>query len=188
MRIALLFLLAACYRNAPEPAITNKSTTVDSTALTVTAHSVGPIDSETKATLADLRAALLGYEVKPENDGALQFAIYRGGEKLAYVVPDENTGLVFNVHIVSPRVRIVGHPWRVGHVFGDAAHLTNCECWGPNPTCYAAGEHIGVNFARDCDGVSGEERKALRALNGLTVQRVIWSPTPLGEAYGENVD
>lgn len=188
MRIALLFLLAGCYRGAPESALTNKSTAVESNLLTVTAHGVGPIDSESKATLTDLRALLSGFEVRPVNDGALQYDIYRGGERLAFVVPDENTGLVFNIHVVSSRVRVVGHPWRVGHVFGDAAHLTNCECWGPNPTCYAAGEHIGVNFARDCDGVSGEERKALRVLDGLTVQRVIWSPTPLGEAYGENVD
>jgi hypothetical protein len=188
MRLAVVVLVAGCYRGTSQPALTNQSTTIDSTLMTVTAHGVGPIDSETKATLMDLRTLLVGYEVKPENDGALQFDIYRGGDKLAFVVPDENTGLVFNIHVISPRVRVVGHPWRVGHVFGDAAHLTNCECWGPNPTCYAAGEHIGVNFARDCDGLTGEDRKALRVLDGLTVQRVIWSPTPLGEAYGEEGD
>lgn len=188
MRLAAVALVAACYRSTPEPAITNKSRTREPGLLAMTAHGVGPIDSESKATLMDLRALLSGFEVRPVNDGSLQFDIYRDGVKLAYVVPDENTGLVFNVHVVSSRVDIAGHPWRVGYVFDDAAHLTNCECWGPNPTCYAEGEHIAVNFARDCDGVTNVDRKVLRVLDGLTVQRVIWSPTPLGEAYGENAD
>lgn len=184
-----LALTAGCYTSTPAPTISNKSDAIDPSVLTMTAHGMGPIDSESKATLVALRAALIGFEVKPVNDGALQYDIYKNGERLGYVVPDETTGLVFNIHVVSPRVRIVGHPWRVGRVFGDSRHLTHCECWGPHPTCYAAGERIAVNFARDCDEVVvSEDRKSLRVLDGDKVQRVIWSPTPFGEAYGETQD
>lgn len=189
MRIAPLILLAACYRSTSAPAIGNRSEAVEPTIITVTRHGLGPIDSESKATLVDLRKALVGYEVKPANDGALQYDIYKDNEKLAFVVPDDNTGLVFNIHVTSSRVRVVGHPWRVGRVFGDSRHLTNCECWGPNPTCYAAGEHIAVNFDRECDDtIVTADRESLRALDGLRVQRVIWSPTPFGEAHGETQD
>ena len=83
---------------------------------------------------------------------------------------------------------LVAERWRVGRVFGDSRHLTSCECWGPNPTCYAAGEHIAVNFARACEEVVSEDKESLRLLDGLTVQRVIWSPTPFGEVYGETQD
>jgi hypothetical protein len=189
MRFVALALLAGCYRSSPAPAIANKSEPVEPGILTVTAHAVGPIDGESKATLVELRAQLVGYEVKPVNDGSLQYDIYKSGEKLGYVVPDDNTGLVFNVHITSSRVRVVGHPWRVGRVFGDSRHLTHCECWGANPTCYSAGERIAVNFDRECDdSIVNEDRKSLRALDGLKVQRVIWSPVPFGEAYGESQD
>lgn len=190
MRIAPLFLLAACYRSSPPPPpIANKADAAGSSTLTVTAHGVGPIDSESKATLVGLRAQLVGYEVRPVSDGSLQYDIYEDGEKLGFVVPDDNTELVFNVHITSSRVRVIGHPWRVGRVFRDSRHLTHCECWGPHPTCYAAGERIAVNFERECDNVmvSGD-RQALRVLDGLKVQRVIWSPVPFGEAYGETHD
>ncbi|HTL38732.1 MAG TPA: hypothetical protein VL326_36625 [Kofleriaceae bacterium] len=190
MRVASLILLAGCYRSTGQPtaSITNQTQGAEPAALTMTASGVGPIDSTTKVTLTNLRAILVDYEVKPVNDGSLQYDIYRGGERLAYVVPDDQSGLVFNVHAVSSQVAVSGYPWRVGRAFGDAAHLTNCECWGPNPTCYATGEHLAVNFNRNCDGLTSGDTSALRKLNGELVQRVIWSPTAFSDDYGEDRD
>jgi hypothetical protein len=171
-----------------DPAIANQADRAEPASLTMTPHGVGPIDSTTKATLTDLRALLVGYEVRPVNDGSLEYDIYKHGEKLAYVVPDDHSGYVFNVHAVSSKVEVTGHPWRVGRAFGDVAHLTSCECWGPNPTCYATGEHIAVNFNRDCADVTTGDRNALRVLDGEIVQRVIWSPSAFGEDSGESSD
>jgi hypothetical protein len=189
MRVVSLILLSGCYRGGPAQTeiLTNKTEQAAPAALTMTSHGVGPIDSTTKATLTDLRNVLVDYDVKPVNDGSLQFDIYRNGVRLAYVVPDDQSGYVFNVHAVSSEVAVVGHSWRVGRAFGDGARLTSCECWGPNPTCYVAGEHLAVNFNRTCDEVTSDP-DALRALNGEIVQRVIWSPTAFGEDSGETND
>jgi hypothetical protein len=173
MRIALVILLAGCYRSTGQPTpIANKSDVGPEAALTMTPSGVGPINSTTKVTLTGLRTILIGYD----------------GEKLAYVVPDDQSGYVFNVHAVSPRVAISGLSWRVGRAFKSSSHLTSCECWGSNPTCYASGEHIAVNFGRGCDGLMGgevgeeDDHPGLRVLDGEIVQRVIWSPTAFGEA------
>ena len=172
---------SGCYRGTVEPAtIANKVDADEAGALTMTSKGLGPIDSTTKATLANLRALLAGYEVRPVNDGSLEYDIFKDGERLAYVVPDDQSGYVFNVHVVSSHVAVHGYPWRVGRAFGDWAHLTTCECWGPNPTCYASGEHLAVNFDRACEGLTGGDRSALRELDGLIVQRVIWSPSAFG--------
>lgn len=189
MRVAWLILFAGCYRSTPAPpTLSNKTDHAEVAALTMDSHGVGPIDSTTKATLTDLRAKLIGYEVRPVNDGSLEYDIFKDGERLAYVVPDDQSGYVFNVHAVSAKVRINEHPWRVGRAFGDAAHLTNCECWGPNPTCYASGEHLAVNFNRECGDVTSGDRHALEVLDGQIVQRVIWSPSAFGEETGETND
>jgi hypothetical protein len=135
-----------------------------------------------------LRGLLVGYEVRPVNDGSLEYDIYKDGERLAYVVPDEQSGYVFNIHAVSARVSVRGHPWRVGRVFGGSAQLTTCECWGDNPTCYARGDHLAVNFDRQCRDVTGSDRRVLRELDGLIVQRVIWSPYPFGVDGGSDDD
>lgn len=180
MRLALLILLSACYRETP-PVLANKVTR-EASALEITATKAGPIDRDSKATLTDLRARFVGFEVRPFNDGSLEYDVYLGGEKLLYVVPDDD-GSVFNVHAVSSKVTVEGRSWRVGTAFGDAARITRCECWGPHPTCYATGEHVAVNFDRPCDGLTDDNDapRSFRALDGLTVQRVIWSPTPFGE-------
>jgi hypothetical protein len=189
VRLAPLILLGACYRSPPETTpIANKSEIKEPEGLTMTVHSVGPIDGTTKATLVDLRKLLVGYEVRPVNDGSLQYDVYKNGERLMYVVPDDQAGYVFNIHVVSSHVAITGHAWRVGRTFTDAAHLTTCECWGPNPTCFAEGDHIAVNFDRECEGLTEGDRRALRVLDGLVVKRVIWSPVAFGEASGEDND
>ncbi len=66
--------------------------------------------------------------------------------------------------------------------------LSRCECWGANPTCYKTGEHVAVNFDRACLNDDDDAQhpaanvRALRVLDGLVVQRVIWSVEPFGPA------
>ena len=60
--------------------------------------------------------------------------------------------------------------------------LVACECWGDQPVCYKTGEHIAVSFKRACPGISDGDQHARAVLDGVTVQRMIWSPTPFGAA------
>ena len=82
------------------------------------------------------------------------------------------------MHATSPKVETRGHDWRVGAAFEGAGWLTDCECWGENPTCYRRGDHIAINFKRSCDTVTALHGSALRVLDGVEIQRVIWSPRP----------
>lgn len=180
MRIAPVILIAGCYTSSPPAPTLSNNTTAAPEELSVSARAVGPIDAETEATLVHLRAILAGYEVRPAHDGSLQYDIYKGREKLFYVVPDEDRGTIFNIHVVSGKVPVAGKSWRVGAPFTGASRLTSCECWGDNPTCFTAGEHIAVNFDRGCDDVTNDA-SARRSLDGLTIQRVIWNPRPFGD-------
>lgn len=184
MRIAPVILLAGCYTSSSTgPALSNAARAAPDE-LSVRTSSVGPIRADTLATLVHLRELLAGYEVKPAHDGSLEYDVYKNGEKLFYVVPDEERGTIFNVHVVSGKVAVAGKSWRVGAPFSGAASLTTCECWGDNPTCFTAGEHVAVNFNRTCDDVT-EDAAALRSLEGLTIQRVIWNPLPFGDEPDE---
>jgi hypothetical protein len=181
MRRVVLVVVAAC-QPAPAPTLSNKVPAPE-VVLAITESAVGPIDRDAKATLASLRRLLVGYEVRPVNDGSLQYDVYAGSERLLFVVPDDD-GSVFNVHAVSERVGVNGRDWRVGRAFRDANRLTECECWGPNPTCWKSGEHVAVNFARECDDVRGKRRRGddgFRVLDGHRIQRVIWSPRGFGD-------
>jgi hypothetical protein len=142
----------------------------------------GPVDARTPATLSALRQAFPGFDVKPMNDdGTLEYRVYKGEEMVAYVVPDDD-GAVFNVHATSGKVSVTDRDWRVGVPFQGAAQLTQCECWGANPTCWKQGDHVAVNFARECGELAGDNKRAMRVLDGITVQRIVWSPTPFGAA------
>lgn len=189
MRIVPVILLAGCYRSATPATTTPLSNNVKAATgeLSVSAGAVGPIRADTEATLVHLRAVLAGYEVKPSQDGSLQYDVYKGSEKLFYVVPDEERGTVFNIHVVSGSVAVEGKSWRVGKPFSGSSHLTDCECWGDNPTCFAKGEHVAVNFDRGCDGVTSGDARERRVLDGVTIQRVIWNPQPFGEDSDEEV-
>ena len=144
----------------------------------------GPIKSDTPATLGALRAAFPGYDVRAANDSSLSYSVYLGEEKLVWVIPNED-GSVFNVHATSPKVETSGHDWRVGNKFQGASSLTDCECWGDNPTCYRRGDHVAVNFSRTCSGLVGVDRRSLKVLDGATIQRVIWSPKPFLQSTGD---
>jgi hypothetical protein len=146
---------------------------------TITASGFGPIDGKTVATLANLRTLFLGQDVKAVWDPGLEMHIYSGTEQLAFVVLNEDMS-VFNVHATSGKIAVSDRAWRVGEPFHGSADLTQCECWGDNPTCFRRGEHVAVNFKRACDGVTSGDKRALKVLDGVVVQRVIWSPNAFG--------
>jgi hypothetical protein len=128
------------------------------------------------------------YEVRPVNDPNIEYDVFDKGERILFVVPNDD-GSVFNVHATSGKVSITDHAWRVGQAFQGSTEITKCECWGDTPTCYKTGEHVAVNFDRDCTGLTDANPRALKVLDGLVVQRVIWSPTAFGNeskgpAYG----
>lgn len=145
--------------------------------LEITDTALGPITAKTPANLIALRAALSGYEVQPVNDNGLEFHVYKDGEKLFYVIPTD-TGAVFNVHVVSPKITVANHSWKVGTPLKNAIELTMCDCWGGKPVCFKKGDHIAVAFDRGCGGLS--EARNRRVLEGVTIQRTVWNPKPFG--------
>jgi hypothetical protein len=181
MRLALLFVLAGCATAKAPPALSNHVESTHGGALTISEDGFGPLRAESPATLTSLREAFTGYDVRAANDSPHDtvptYSVYLGDEKLAWVIPTDS-GTLFNVHATSPRIEMRGHDWRVGRAFHGSSALTDCECWGDNPTCYRRGEHVAVNFKRDCGGLVGASATGLRVLDGAEVQRVIWSPTP----------
>ena len=183
MRFALI-VVAACGGAASTPVAPAPSTG----ALEITADKFGPIGAKQPATLLALRQAFPGYEVRPRNeDNSLEFHVFAGKEQLLYVVTDDAGG-IFNVHATSAKISVAGKPWRAGEPFSGSTSLSKCECWGENPTCFKTGEHVAVNFDRSCEGLTGDDPRALKVLDGVKVQRVIWSPTAFGEDKSESTD
>lgn len=177
MRQAWVLVIGGCAAATPEPTISNRATVAAGGLFTISERGVGPLHAKSEATLAALRAAFPGYDVRAANDSTLSYSVYLAGEKLIWVIPNDD-GTLFNVHATSPRVDTHGRDWRVGSPFRGAALLTHCECWGDNPTCYRRGEHIAINFRRTCGELSSAHGSALRVLEGEVIQRVIWSPRP----------
>ena len=180
MRIWLgAIALAGCWGTGSTPHPTDTAISNGSGIFTITAGGFGPIDAKRPATLQSLRRMFVGYDVRPLNDPNLEYHIYSGTEKLAFIVLNDDM-TVFNIHATSGKIAISDRPWRVGVAFQGSAELTQCECWGDNPTCFKKGDHVAVNFKRGCDGLTGGDRHALKVLDGLVVQRLIWSATELG--------
>jgi hypothetical protein len=186
MRLAWLVVTAGCAAPAkPAPTISNRIAAGVGGLLVISEDGFGPLHAHSQATLNALRAAFVGYDVRATNDSSLSYSVYLGDEKLVWVIPNED-GTLFNVHATSPRVETMGHDWRVGSPFRDAAALTDCECWGDNPTCYRRGAHVAVNLKRECGDLIGANHPSLRVLDGVEIQRVIWSPKPFaGEATAD---
>ena len=153
--------------------------------LTISATAIGPVDARTPATLAGLRTSLAGYDVRPVNQTSLEFDVWKDGERLFYVVPDDHGG-VFNVHAVSTKVTVTGHDWKVGAPFPAEAGLVtaafDCDCWGEETVCFQKEDHVAAAFVRSgCDGFVGDDNARNRAvLVGLPIERMVWSPKPFG--------
>lgn len=179
VHVAVLVVASACWRDAaPDKPVQQRPPGM----FAISQTAFGPLDAHSIATLVPLRQTFAGYDVRPLNDeDTLEYAVYSGAEMLLYVVPDDD-GAVFNVHATSPKVTVVDRDWRVGAPFQGAAHLTTCECWGDNPTCWKTGDHVAVSFARECGELTHGDRRVLRVLDGVAVQRLIWSPKPFGAA------
>jgi hypothetical protein len=180
-------VLAGCAAQKVEPTISNRVDGAPQGLLMITEGGFGPLNATSRATLTELRSAFTGFDVRPTNDSTLSYSVYLGDEKLVWVIPNDD-GTLFNVHATSPRVETMGRDWRVGSGFQGSGSLTDCECWGENPTCYRRGGHIAVNFKRECEGVVGVERVKLRELDGVVIQRVIWSPKPFRADSETDVD
>ncbi len=178
MRALPILLVTGCWTTTtpPQTPTTPAASKVD---IAITEAGFGPVDGQSPATLANMRKLFAGYDVRPINEPGLEYHVYLGAEQLFFVVTNEDLS-IFNVHATSGKIVTREHPWRVGQPFQDSAVLTQCECWGQNPTCFRRGEHVAVNFARECSGLTSGNRRALKALDGLTPQRVIWSPTAFG--------
>ena len=132
----------------------------------------GPL-AHAQATLVELRKAFAGYEVVPLNSDGLEYRVSLAGTKLFDVIPDE-AGHVLNVHVVTPKVEIQGHPWRVGEPFTNVEQVTTCECWGDQTVCFKDGEHVAVALAKIC-----REGAPRQSLAGVTIRTAIWSAHPL---------
>lgn len=142
--------------------------------------SFGPITPMTRATVEALQQAV-GANVRIEaiDRRGTELHAYLGREHLFYVIPNDD-GSLFNVHAVSPKISIVEHPdWIIGAPFSGTDRITNCECWGDHPMCFARGEHVAVGFVVECTGLdTPRERRA--ALQGVPIQRAVWNPKPFG--------
>ncbi|MEO8846527.1 MAG: hypothetical protein ABI591_19980 [Kofleriaceae bacterium] len=174
MRFAWIVLIAGCWASPPPVPPQGPSAPG---AIVITETGFGPIDGKTVATLVGLRAMLPQFRVVPVNDPALEYQIYDGKEQLAFIVLDDDA-TIYNIHATSNKVTVAGRAWRAGEAFQHSKDLTRCTCWGNNPTCFKKGEHVAVNFSRAC--METEDPRELRVLDGLVIQRVIWSPTAFG--------
>lgn len=155
--------------------------------ISLTAQSLGPLSAKTPANLVALRKALAGYDVVPVNvdttpeTPALEYQVYDGA-KLMFVIVPTGEGEILNVHVASPKVTVVGQPWRVGGPFTGADKLTSCECWGGKPACFIKGAHVAVTFDRSCRGTG--DARTRRVLEGVAIKRLVWRPKPFGEDFG----
>ena len=146
-------------------------------------ESFGPITPMTRATPEGLQQALgTAVRVEPVNRHGTELHAFLGTELLFYVIPNDD-GSLFNIHAVSPKISIVEHPdWVIGSPFTGARALTDCECWGEHPMCFARGDHVALGFVVDCDGLKTAAER--RRLDGVPIQRAVWNP----HAFGADVD
>ena len=113
--LLLAVLGLSCYTSAPAPPVP-PAPPAPPAAMTIAATAVGPITAKTPGNLIGLRQALPGYEVKPAHlmlgpaVSKLAFNIYKDGEKLLAVFPDDH-GAIFAVHAVSSKVVAADRPW-----------------------------------------------------------------------------
>ena len=173
----IVLLLTACAAAPPRPVA--KPVAVAPSPFAITDTAMGAITGTSRGTLEGLRGLLRGFEVRPVYDGGLEYHVYKDGEQLYYVIPADD-GTVFNVHVTSAKYAFERRPWHAGEPFKGAAELTACECWGEQPVCYRQGEHVAVSFKRACAGLSEGDQHARAVLDGVAVQRLIWSPTAFG--------
>lgn len=180
MRSGLLVMfVAACWTGS---GTLTGAPAASSARFTITEASFGPIDANTPATLAGLRAVLPGLVVARAAGSSNElFDVFAGGKKLFYVVPTGDR--VFGVHATSADIAVATRPWRAGKPLGAVFPQMRCECWGGNDytTCYKPGEHVAVVFHHDCTGMAQKDSAHHIELERVPVERVVWQPAPWGE-------
>lgn len=179
-----LALLAACWTGAPpsEPSAAPPAPKARSGKLVVTDTGVGPIGGTFKLSPSAIRQALRGYrlELERHDEDTVLFNIHDAVELLFYIVPYTDCR-PFGIHVVSSRVDVAAHGWRVGVRLPNAGAITACECWGGETrTCYRTGERVAVVFDQTCEDDSKDN---LETLAGATIKRVVWQPEPWGETW-----
>lgn len=189
MRTSVVLLLAGCATTSstPEPVLSNAvpgTGTASGALFVIRAESLGPITPSTMAT-EDAIQELVGARYTVKKVDGDQIDVYLGDELLFYVIATDGNAL-FNVHCPSSKIAIEAHPdWIIGAPLTNAAPLDGCECWGPHPMCFAAGDHVAVGFDVPCRGEADFDTPGERkALIGVPIQRAVWNPRPFGEANG----
>lgn len=155
----------------------------------MTPRGVGPFDQDTVATKAALQKLVPKLRVVEHElggDSGIVYDVFERDHQLLYVVPDDAPGwtedagveheysrTVFAVFAVSPRVSVLGRPWRVGEAFDDARGLDTCECWGEREVtaCFRPGSHVRVIFELPCDEAEAQGPKAML---GKPIARIMW--------------
>lgn len=182
--VCALALLAACWTGAPppEPTPTPPTPRTRSRKLVVSDTGVGPLGGTFKLSPSAVRQALPGYrlELERHDEDTVLFNIHDAVELLLYIVPYTDCR-PFGIHIVSSRVDVAAHGWRVGARLPAAGAIDACECWGGDTrTCYRNGERIAVVFEHSCEDGSKDD---LDTLAGATITRVVWQPEPWGTTW-----
>ena len=142
---------------------------------------VGPLHGKFLISPSSVRDALPGYrlELEQHNERTVLFNLFDGDKLAFYIVPYHDCR-PFGIHVVSDRIEVASHGWRVGRTLKSAAPLDACECWGDDTrTCYRRGEHVAVVFEQACI----EDDHDLEALVGATITRVVWQPAPWGSEW-----
>lgn len=144
-------------------------------AVTLTEAGIAGITATTPVDDATLAGLVAGAEIRP--DGAEIREVWRGGERLFYVVlvtaghPELGP---FNVHVTSPSV-VAPHGWRAGAPLASTDGLDSCVCWGEDMrVCFGNGSHLAVALDHaGCDGVP-----EVGAIAGKPVTKLVWNPLP----------
>jgi hypothetical protein len=181
MRMVLVLALGGCAAVASTDVISNGTPDagVRRAMFTLEPGALGPITETTRATEADIQAAVGSrYTVKTIDDHGNEVHVFLGEELLFYVIPNDDESL-FNVHCTSPKIAITEHPeWIIGSPFQNSGALTACECWGSHPMCFRAGDHVAVGFKISCDNLDSPAGR--KKLEGVPIQRAVWNPQPFG--------
>jgi hypothetical protein len=155
-------------------------TTPQSKGLEMTEAGLAGITETTTVDAATLNRLVPDAEVRPDPDSSDIQELYRGGERIFYVVAkssNEPSQGVFNVQVTH--ASIPGpNGWRVGDNLASTANLDMCECWQDLRVCFKKGTHVAVAIDRDeCEGLP----EVGTGIIGKPIARLIWNPRPWPE-------
>jgi hypothetical protein len=147
--------------------------------LTLTEAGLGGITGSSMVSTAEIQKVSPDAEIRPDPDNGDILEVWKGGERLYYVVATSSTlpaEGVFNVQVTS--ASIPGpNGWRVGDNLASVGKLDMCECWSDLRVCFQKGTHVAVAIDHDdCEGLP-----AVGNVTGRPIARLIWNPKPWPE-------